>query len=123
MLIEKNLKKAAFLSEVSRQAGVRLKVLPAAIADIDSEPYRSLKPVVLARGLAPLGKLLELSAPLIAGGRGLFHKGQRLDQELTEAGKSWKIRYIRHPSAIDSAGSILEVLEARHIDGHTWVRG
>jgi 16S rRNA (guanine527-N7)-methyltransferase len=119
VLIEKNRKKAAFLCEVSRQAEIQVKVLPVAIENIDSDAYRSSKPVILARAVAPLGKLLELSAPLIASGRGLFHKGQRLDQELTQAAKSWKIRYNRHPSVIDSAGSILEVLEARQTDGHT----
>ena len=119
VLIEKNHKKAAFLREVSRHTGVAVKVVASAIEDTDSEAYRSAKPLVLARALAPLGKLLELAEPFLAGGRGLFHKGQRLDRELTHAAKSWKIRYIRHPSAIDSAGSILEVLEARQSDGHT----
>jgi hypothetical protein len=37
---------------------------------------------------------------------------------LTEAMKSWRIVYIRHPSAIDSRGVILEMLEVRHIDEH-----
>jgi 16S rRNA (guanine527-N7)-methyltransferase len=119
VLIERNRKKAAFLSEVSRRAGIRTKVLPWAIEDIDSDAYRSSKPVILARALAPMGKLLELSAPFITSGRGLFHKGQHLDQELTQAAKSWKIRYNRHPSVVDSAGSIVEVLEARQSDGHT----
>lgn len=117
VLIERNSKRAAFLSEVSRQAGTRTTVVPSRVEDIDSDAYRSSGPVVLARALAPLDRLLELSAPLIAGGRALFHKGRRLDQELTEAAKSWKIHYLRHPSVTDSAGSILEVMEARRIDG------
>ena len=119
VLIEKNSKKASFLREVARNAGIAATVLCSPIEAVDSEPYRPRKPVVLARALAPLGKLLHLAAPFVASGRGLFHKGQCLDQELTEAAKSWKIRYIRHPSAIDSGGSILEVLEARRSDGPT----
>ncbi len=118
VLIERNNKKAAFLKEAARQTGVAVEVIPRAIEDIDSDAYRSAKPIVVtARALARLDRLLALSARFL--GRGLFHKGQRLDQELTEAAKSWKIRYARHPSMVDSAGSILEVLEARQIDGHT----
>jgi 16S rRNA (guanine527-N7)-methyltransferase len=118
VLVEKNRKKAAFLSEVARQTGVAVEVLRSSIENIDSETYRSAKPVILARAVAPLDRLLELCAPLLSG-RGLFHKGARLDQELTQAAKSWKICYIKHPSMIDSAGSILEVLEARRNHGHT----
>jgi 16S rRNA (guanine527-N7)-methyltransferase len=118
VLVERNHKKAAFLSEVARQARIPVKIVRAAIEDIDSEPYRRAKPVIVARALAPLPKLLELATPLMGEGRGFFHKGQRLEQELTEAAKSWKIRYNRHPSATDSAASILEVLEAKRIDGH-----
>ncbi len=118
VLIERNHRKAAFLREAARQTGVLVEVVPRAVEDVDSAAYRSPKPIVVtARALAPLDRLLALSVRFL--GRGLFHKGRRLDQELTEAAKSWKIRYARHPSVIDSAGSILEVLEARQIDGHT----
>ena len=37
---------------------------------------------------------------------------------MTEAMKSWRIEYIRHPSVIDSRGVILEILKVRHIDEH-----
>jgi 16S rRNA (guanine527-N7)-methyltransferase len=114
ILIESNGKKAAFASEVARQARISVKVLHERIERIDSSPYRSQKPVITARALAPLQDLLELAGPWLLCGRGLFHKGRDVGRELTEAMKSWTIQYIRHPSEIDPKGTILEILEARH---------
>jgi 16S rRNA (guanine527-N7)-methyltransferase len=114
ILIESNGKKAAFLREVARQARISVKVLHERIERIDSSPYRSRRPVITARALAPLRELLELAGPWLSSGRGLFHKGQDAGRELTEVMKSWTIQYIRHPSAIDPKGTILEILEARH---------
>ena len=117
ILVESNSKKAAFLREVARQARISVKILQKRIESIESEPYRSLRPVVTARALAPLARLLDLSLPLLDCGRGLFHKGQDAGQELIEATKSWSIQYIRHPSVVDPGGTILEILEVRHRHG------
>ncbi len=117
ILVESNGKKAAFLREIARQARISVNVLHERIEKIDSTPYRSVKPVVTARALAPLGRLLDLSRPLLECGRGLFHKGQDVGRELIEATKSWSIHYIRHPSMIDPRGTILEILEVRHRHG------
>jgi 16S rRNA (guanine527-N7)-methyltransferase len=113
ILVESNGKKAAFLSEVARQARISVKIRQERIESIESEPYRTLEPIVTARALAPLTQLLDLSLPLLNCGRGLFHKGQDAGRELIEATKSWSIQYIRHPSVVDPGGTILEILEAR----------
>ena len=115
ILVESNGKKAAFLREVARQARISVKVLNDRIERVDSDTFRSQKPVITARALAPLRQLLELAEPLLECGRGLFHKGEDVGQELIEATKSWSIQYIRHPSVVDPRGTILEILEARHI--------
>jgi 16S rRNA (guanine527-N7)-methyltransferase len=117
-LIESNGKKAAFLGEVARQAQINVRIVQDRVEHIDSEPFRSADPVVTSRAVAPLHRLLSLAAPLLETGRGLFHKGQDVGAELTEALKSWRIDYIRHPSVIDSKGVILEILEVRDIDEH-----
>jgi 16S rRNA (guanine527-N7)-methyltransferase len=117
ILVESNGKKAAFLREVARQARISVKILQERIESIESEPYRSEKPIVTARALAPLTRLLDLSLPLLDCGRGLFHKGQDVGRELIEARKSWSIQYIRHPSVVDPRGTILEILEVRHRHG------
>ena len=117
ILVESNGKKAAFLREVARQARISVKVLQERIESIESEPYRLLTPIVTARALAPLTRLLDLSHPMLDCGRGLFHKGQDAGRELIEAAKSWSIQYIRHPSVVDPGGTILEILEVRRRHG------
>jgi len=117
ILVESNGKKVAFLREIARQARISVNVMQERIETVDSTPYRSLEPVITARALAPLERLLGLSLPLLECGRGLFHKGQDVSRELIEAMKSWSIDYIRHPSAIDPRGTILEILEVRHSHG------
>jgi 16S rRNA (guanine527-N7)-methyltransferase len=115
-LVESTGKKAAFL----RQA-VQLTSAPAVVHDCRIEDLaRSGQPgnvdLVTARALAPLPKLLQLAAPwLEAGARGLFHKGQDVDSELTESAKSWRITCARHPSVVDPGGCILEVKEIDHV--------
>ena len=40
---------------------------------------------------------------------GLFLKGRSVDQELTEAGKTWRLRIERFESITDPEGSILRL--------------
>src|SRR5262249_27874240 len=66
--------------------------------------------VVTARALAPLPRLLELAEPfLAAGARGLFPKGQDVDNELTVAAKSWKIQSTTAPNRTDQGVKLLIV--------------
>lgn len=117
-LIESNGKKAAFLKEVARRSEISVQIIQERAEHVDSEPFRSADPIITARAVAPLHRLLGLAAPFLQTGRALFHKGQDAGAELTEAMKSWRIVYIRHPSVIDSRGVILEILKVRHIDEH-----
>jgi 16S rRNA (guanine527-N7)-methyltransferase len=69
--------------------------------------------VVTARAVAPLPRLLDLAEPLLAeGATGLFLRGQDVDNELTEAAKSWKIQSKVLPSRTDPRGHILIVESA-----------
>ena len=62
--------------------------------------------------LAPLHKLLELAEPILNNGAiGLFHKGQDVDTELTEATKYWNIDAVKHIVGADSVSCILEIRE------------
>jgi 16S rRNA (guanine527-N7)-methyltransferase len=117
-LIESNGKKAAFLKEVVRRSGISVQVIQDRAEHVDSEPFRSANPIITSRAVAPLNRLFRLASPFLETGRALLHKGQDAGAELTEAMKSWRIVYIRHPSVIDSRGVILEILEVRHIDEH-----
>ena len=116
-MFESNAKKAAFLAEALRQMGVK--------AFVHTERLEQRKPVkglptvqlITARAFAPLGELLGYAEPFFArGATGLFHKGQDVDAELTEAAKSWNITVQKHSSLTDSQAVILEVKEIAHVD-------
>ena len=66
--------------------------------------------------LPALPLLLNLAEPFLSRGAvGLFHKGQDVDAELTEATKYWKMTFIKHASQYDSRGVILEINEATRV--------
>jgi 16S rRNA (guanine527-N7)-methyltransferase len=115
-LYESNGKKATFLREAARQCGARAVVHQVRIEAIGSDPNLPQADVVTARALAPLGRLLDQAWPFLkTGAVGLFHKGQDVDAELTEASKSWRIILERHPSLTDSKAVILVVKEASRV--------
>jgi 16S rRNA (guanine527-N7)-methyltransferase len=115
-LYESNGKKAAFLREAIRNTGAPATVHQIRIELLAGDVNRPKVQVVLARALAPLPRLLDYAAPFFVDGAvGLFHKGQDIDAELTEATKCWKLGFIKHSGLIDSNGVILEVKEASRV--------
>ncbi|MBI1206141.1 MAG: 16S rRNA (guanine(527)-N(7))-methyltransferase RsmG [Azospirillum sp.] len=105
-LVESDGRKCAFLAEVIRITAApvtlhhrRIEALPPLAAD-----------VVTARALAPLSKLLGHAQPMIGEtGLGLFLKGQNVEDELTEATKSWTMSVERYESVSDPAGCLLRI--------------
>jgi 16S rRNA (guanine527-N7)-methyltransferase len=111
-LVESDTRKAAFLREA-----VRATAAPAVVhherVESAAERFAGDVEIVTARALAPLARLLELAAPLLSGGaRGVFLKGQDVDNELTQAAKSWNIGAETFPSRTDPRGRILIVERA-----------
>ncbi|MEP6827890.1 MAG: 16S rRNA (guanine(527)-N(7))-methyltransferase RsmG [Aestuariivirga sp.] len=116
-MFESNAKKSAFLAEALRQMGVKgfvhterleQRLAPKGMLNVE---------LVTARAFAPLSELLGYAEPFFAkGATGLFHKGQDVDAELTEAAKSWNITAQKHSSLTDSQAVILEVKEIAHVD-------
>lgn len=112
-LYESNGKKAAFLREAARKTGTRAHVHMVRLETLRTEQALPTVDCVLARALAPLPLLLDYAEPFLARGAvGLFHKGQDIDVELTEATKYWKLNITKHASLCDSRGVILQVHEA-----------
>lgn len=108
-LVERNGKKAAFLREAARVTGAAAVVHPIDIGDyVDS--VRGRIDCVTARAVAPLQRLLALTAPLIAAGsRALFLKGQDVEAELTDAAQYWNIRPQLHRSMTAGGGWIVDI--------------
>lgn len=104
-LIEADLRKCVFLRQAIQAMNLncdviaqRIEALPAQHAD-----------VISARALAPLHKLLSLSARhLDAGGVCIFPKGQAAEEEINEArAQGWKFSIDELKSATDPNAKIL----------------
>jgi len=108
-LVESTGKKAAFLREAVAITGAPALVHCVRIEDF-TKRFAETVEVVTARALAPMETLLDLAYPLLkSGGRGLFLKGREVEQELTEAAKSWNIEASQVPSKTNPQGRIVIV--------------
>lgn len=106
-LIDSTARKCTFLEEVARATGTAVTVHRARIEDIAARPGPPAD-VVTARGLAPLPRLLAYAEPFMGPHTvGLFLKGANVEDELTQAAKTWTMRVERMPSQSDPRGILL----------------
>ena len=111
-LIESDQRKAVFLREAARTLGVPVQVHAQRIETVHIPPA----PLVTARALAPLPRLLALAAPLLApDGVALFLKGGAVESELTAANREWHMRVERIPSRTSATGVILRITELARV--------
>ncbi|MGB3834662.1 MAG: 16S rRNA (guanine(527)-N(7))-methyltransferase RsmG [Mesorhizobium sp.] len=111
-LVESNRKKAGFLQAMIGQFGLPARVVARRIEDAPA--FVAQPEIVTARALAPLGLLLDLSAPwLLAGARGLFHKGRDYQREVEESAHRWRFDLVEHTSLVDPQSVILELRALR----------
>ena len=111
-LIEADQRKAAFLREAARVLGAPAQVHAVRIEAARLPPA----PLVTARALAPLPRLLALAVPLLApGGTALFPKGATADQELTAARQQWHMTVEPIPSRTDAGAVILRITEIHRV--------
>jgi 16S rRNA (guanine527-N7)-methyltransferase len=121
-LIESHQRKCAFLEAAAAASGARVKIWPHRIEWVAARGLKAgglarAVDVVTARALAPLPRLLDCAQPLLApGGICLFLKGQRVADELTEAGKSWSMEITRLASQSDPGGTLLRLTDVRRKD-------
>ncbi len=67
-------------------------------------------PLVTARALAPVDRLLDYAHPLLAPqGACLFLKGRGVDVELADAERHWRFHLDRFASETDPDGVILRI--------------
>lgn len=109
-LVESDVRKGAFLREAAR--------ITKAPAIVQTGRIEALKPfeisAITARALAPVATLLTLAEPFLTQGpKCLFLKGEKLEDELTQAAKDWKMTVDRIPSVSDPNGFILSLKEVR----------
>ncbi len=112
VMVESNAKKAAFLRTCIQKTGAKAEVVCDRMEKMPPKPYD----VITARALAPLYKLLTLSAPF-AGPKTLrlFSKGAGVIKEIDEAQRGWTLRYQSIPSLTDKNATILKIWEADRV--------
>jgi 16S rRNA (guanine527-N7)-methyltransferase len=114
-LIESNQRKAAFLREAVRVTDARATVHAARAEDVVGKAVVKAD-MVTARALAPMSALLDLAAILLKNGaQAAFLKGQDIDEELTQAAKSWRIEAKLIPSLTDRRARIVHVIDAERL--------
>jgi 16S rRNA (guanine527-N7)-methyltransferase len=116
VMIESNSKKAAFLRHASRVCKLTTRIINTRVELLGKSDLHQAADVCVARALAPLPALLDLTAKLpFRPQRMLFLKGQDVDVELTKATKCWNISFSKHSSRTQQNGCILEINEAERV--------
>jgi 16S rRNA (guanine527-N7)-methyltransferase len=109
-LIESDTRKAAFLAEVARRVGVPVDIRGTRIEKTATQAKLGPVDVVTARALAPLPRLLDLSAPFFSGPTmGQFLKGREAEAEVDAARKLWDFEPELHQSLTDASGRIVVI--------------
>jgi 16S rRNA (guanine527-N7)-methyltransferase len=105
-LVEQDRGKAAFLREAARVTGAPANIVAEKIENAALQPT----PLVTARALAPLSRLLAYAARLLApDGECLFLKGRGAEAEIAEAAKTWTMDIEQIPSRTGGDGVVLRV--------------
>ncbi len=106
-MIESVGKKCAFLREAAAVAGLPAKVRQARVEN----SHEIEANIVTARAFAPLPKLLDYAEPWLSrGATAILPKGNRWQEELTQAQECWKFAYDVIPSR-SGDGVILKISE------------
>lgn len=88
--------------------------LPATVVWGRAEQQAIKVDVVTARAVAPMEKLLGYAQPYFArGAQGLFLKGEKAEQELKDASKSWQVDAELTVSRSDPRGRIVAIRSLR----------
>jgi 16S rRNA (guanine527-N7)-methyltransferase len=109
-LIESDQRKASFLRTAILETGAPATVHCRRIEDATVPPA----PLVTARALAPLPRLLPLAARFLTDdGVCLLLKGARVQEELAAADRDWTMMVSRVPSQTSADGVVLRVTGLR----------
>ena len=111
-LIDSLRKRCRFLSTV-----VETLELPATVIHGRAEEQDDVDvDAVTARALAPMERLLGYAQPYLQhGAQAVFLKGERAEEELREAWKSWHFTHELRPSQSDPRGRIVHIGSLRRV--------
>ncbi len=108
-LIESNSRKCSFLRAAMREFDLPVTVHTARIEEMDPQSIANID-VLTSRALAALPKLFGyLHRFWGSDSRALLHKGREYGEELRQADSAWVYDVLKHESATDAGGVILEI--------------
>jgi 16S rRNA (guanine527-N7)-methyltransferase len=108
IMVESDRRKCAFLAEAVRKTDAASSV-NLQNCRIEESPSGQVD-VVIARGLAPLEKLLALAEPFLRkDSMCLFLKGKKADEELTKTEKNWMMKVTKIQSKSDPSGTVVKL--------------
>jgi 16S rRNA (guanine527-N7)-methyltransferase len=108
ILIESDARKAAFLRETARATGITVDILGMRIENPETRAKVKTVDCLTARALAPLPRLLEMSAPYFASATlGLFLKGKDAAAEVEQAALEWQFDCELKPSMTDADARVV----------------
>lgn len=112
-LIESNSRKCAFLRAAAREFDLPVTVHTARIEALDPQEIGRID-LFTSRALAPMPLLLSyIHRFWQPDARALLHKGREFGEELKSADSDWLYDVLKHQSATDKDGVILEITGLR----------
>ncbi len=110
-LIDSLAKRCRFLQTLVDDLG-----LPATVINDRAENVKLKVDVVTARAVAPMGKLLGFAETFIKkGAEAWFLKGENVESELKDAGKSWAFEVDQYESISDPRGRVIHIRRLRRV--------
>lgn len=107
-LVEPSTKRAAFLREAIRATAAPARVLAIRAEDVCLDEHDP--PIITARALAPLDRIIHSASAMFARGAvGLFLKGADAEQEIAHARRNWIFTASLSPSLSDPRGRIVRL--------------
>lgn len=108
-LIESNTRKCAFLRATAREFDLPITVHTARIEAVSPETIGAVD-LFTSRALAPLPLLLSYIHRFWSPeSRAILHKGRENGEELKSADSDWVYDVLKHQSATDKDGVLLEI--------------
>ncbi|NDE91494.1 MAG: 16S rRNA (guanine(527)-N(7))-methyltransferase RsmG [Alphaproteobacteria bacterium] len=105
-LIERDIRKGAFLRTVAAETKTKVEILSSDIKAIKNRQFD----VITSRAMADVGELLSISEPLRKPSTScLFLKGKNLDAELALAQKDWSMQVYKKHSLTDNEAFIVQL--------------
>ena len=111
-LVERDIRKAAFLRACKSRYGLACEVISDDVRNISGEEFD----LISARALASIADLLEMTQGLSSDqGVYMLPKGKGFQRELEDAKRDWNFSWSSAPSLIDRESQMIFIRDVQHV--------